>query len=95
MDPYKALLLRSQINVINETLTRLQLELKELEEALKWVQTLHPKSAYKIFGGKVAIEIDPKEIRKIIEDEIRLLKAKIDALEKEKDKLLSELNSSR
>ena len=93
MDSYKAFLLETQIKAINETLARLQLELKELEEALKWIHALHPKSAYKIFGGKVAIEVKPEEIEKIIEDEIRLLKAKIEALEKEKDKLLSELDS--
>ncbi len=95
MDPYKAFLLETQIRSIDETLAKLQLELEELREALKWIQELHPKSAYRIFGGRVAIEVEPEKLKKVIEDEIKLLEAKIETLKKERDRLEAELKSVR
>ena len=95
MDLYKAFLLETQIKSIDETLARFQLELEELKEALKWIQELHPKSAYRVFGGRVAIEVDPEKLKDIVEDEIKLLEAKIETLKKEREKLEAELKSLR
>ncbi len=93
MDPYKLFLLETELKSIDQTLAKLQVELEELKEALKWMEELHPKSAYRIFGNRIAIEVDPEKAKSVIEEEIKLLEAKIETLKKERERIENELRS--
>jgi chaperonin cofactor prefoldin len=79
--------LERQVRALDEALARYQLQLQELKEALEWIEKLHPKAVYRVFGGRVAVEVDPSKAKEIIEDEIKLLEAKIETLKKRREEL--------
>jgi chaperonin cofactor prefoldin len=87
-------LLERRLRAIDEALADLQVKLEELKEALEWMQKLHPKSAYRVFANSIAIEVDPEKAKEIVEEEIKLLEAKIETLKKERERVEKELREA-
>ncbi len=83
--------LRSRLSRIAETLNELRGVEAELREALRALDVFKPKRVYRIFGGRVMIEIPPEEARRVIEEELELIKVRASKLEEEQSKLLKEL----
>ncbi|NPA84796.1 MAG: hypothetical protein GXO07_02175 [Crenarchaeota archaeon] len=85
--------LERSLKAVDEALARYQLQLAELKEALKWMEELRPRAVYRVFGGRVALEVDPEKAREMIEEEIKLIEAKIEALKKQREELESKLKN--
>ena len=79
--------LERRLRALDEALARYQLQLQELKEALKWMEELRPKAVYRVFGGRVAVEVDPAKAKEVIEDEIKLLEVKIESLKKQREEV--------
>jgi chaperonin cofactor prefoldin len=51
------------------------------------MEELRPKAVYRVFGGRVAVEVDPAKAKEVIEDEIKLLEVKIESLKKQREEV--------
>lgn len=74
--------LEHEARALARRIAELRERLRELEDALRLVSEERVRSAYRIFGGVIAIEIDPSRARDVIEEEIALTRSAIAALEK-------------
>ncbi len=90
---YKAYLLERQIKSYDELIAKLEFQLAELKEALEWMKKMNVRSAYRIFGNRIAIEVDPSNLEKYVEEEVELLKARLNELKRKREELAKELRS--
>jgi len=85
--------LQRELEEINHNLSKVENEIAELKEALKWTKELHPKAAYKVFGNRIALELSPENIEEIIQGEIDKLEKVKRMLTSRRDELLKKLRS--
>jgi len=76
------LLMEREARDLAKRIEELRERLRELEDALRMVSEGRVRSVYRVFGGVIAIEIDPSRARDVIEEEIALTRSVIAALEK-------------
>jgi len=44
---------------INKNLLKVESQIAELKETLKWIEELHTKAVYKIFANRIAVGLPP------------------------------------
>jgi len=89
----KVLDVKRELQRVNRDILRLEEELSELEEALQLVKSGRARSAYRIFGSFIALEVSIAEASQIIEDRIAVVRAALATLRKRRDELAKELAS--
>jgi chaperonin cofactor prefoldin len=82
--------LQRELLQVEENLRKVETEIIELKEALKWMEELNPIAIYKNFG-RVALEIPPEKGKEIIEQEIKKLEKVKEYLSERRERLVSEL----
>ena len=63
----------------------------ELREALKLVEEGKARSVYRVFGGRVIVELDPGKAADMIREELELTRLSRERLEKRREELLGEI----
>jgi len=62
-----------------------------LREALRLVEEGKAKSVYRVFGGRVVVELDPGRAADMIREELELTSVTRERLEKRREELLREI----
>jgi len=70
---FKIYNLQRELEEINKNLSKVESQIAELKEALKWIKELHPKAVYKTFADRIAIELPPDNVEDIVQKEIERL----------------------
>lgn len=91
LDPHLPYELKHELREIERKLIELRNQLRELEEALRMAREGRVRTAYRIYGGRLAIEIDPNNVEQVIEEEIAITRTSIAVLEKRREELLARL----
>ncbi len=89
-DILKLYSLQRELAQVEENLSKVETQIAELREALKWVEELHPVAVYRNFG-RVSVGIAPERAKEVIEEEIKRLEKVKEHLNERREKLLSEI----
>ena len=85
---------RVRLQDIEKSLAQLEVRLRELEEAKKLLESVKVLGVYKVYGGKIGVELPPEKAEEEIEREISSLRSTIELLRRERDKLLSKIREA-
>ncbi len=83
--------LSSRLARIEESINSLRRVVLELREAREAIEQLKPSRAYRVYGGRVIIEVPVSEAKRMLEEELELAELQLKKLEEEREKLLREL----
>ncbi len=83
--------LSSRLARLEETINELRRVALELREAREAIEQFKPSRAYRVYGGRVIIEVPVSEAKRILEEELELIELRLKKLEEEREKLLREL----
>jgi len=85
---------RVRLQDIERSLAQLEVRLRELEEAKKLLESVKVLGVYKVYGGKIGVELPPEKAEEEIEREISSLRSTIELLRREREKLLSKIREA-
>jgi len=85
---------RVRLQDIERSLAQLEVRLRELEEAKKLLESVKVLGVYKVYGGRIGVELPPEKAEEEIEREISSLRSTIELLRREREKLLSKIREA-
>ena len=85
---------RVRLQEIEKSLAQLEVRLRELEEARRLLESVKVLGVYKIYGGKIGVELPPDKAVEEIEREITSLRSTLKLLQGEREKLISKIRET-
>ncbi|MCE4620267.1 MAG: hypothetical protein F7C33_04510 [Desulfurococcales archaeon] len=85
---------RVRLQEIEKTLAQLEVRLRELEEARKLLESVKVLGVYKVYGGRIGVELPPEKAGEELEKELSSLRSTIELLRREREKLLSKIREA-
>ena len=83
--------IQRELEELNRNLSKVESQIAELKEALKWAKELHPKAVYRVFGNRIALEVSSENIEEVINSEIEKLEKVRRLLTSRREELLEKL----